>query len=494
MSEDKDIRRRTISGLGWTASSQLVLQATQFAFTATLARLLVPHEFGLMALIAVFTGFVTVFVDFGLTAAIIQRPRLEERHLTTAFWTNLLAGVVLMLVMMGAAPGVAAFFGQPRLLGLTLAVSPDFVLGAAGMVQMALLQRQMDFRRIAIVENTTLLASNGLAVGLAASGFGVWSLAAYFLASTGFRSLALWVATPWRPGWRIDRGAFGDLWQFSSRLAAFNALNYWARNADNLLIGRFVGTAPLAYYNRAYNLMLLPVGLVASVTSRVMFPALSRLHEDQEQVKRVYLRATGLIALVTFPAMIGLLVVANPFILSVYGERWRPVVPILQILCIPSIVQCLTRTTGWIFQSQGRADWMFRWGVVSTVTVIVSFFIGLPWGVKGVSVAYACWTVLMASPSFSIAGRLIGVTLADVARSVIGVATASAAMGAVVWLVLELLPTGWGAGLDLAICVATGALAYAAALHVVSPSPYGEFRRLVGEYHRRRAHVGVASS
>src|SRR5581483_11532615 len=274
----------------------------------------------------------------------------------------------------------------------------------------------------------TLLASNGLAVGLAASGFGVWSLAAYFLASTGFRSLALWVATPWRPGWRIDRGAFGDLWQFSSRLAAFNALNYWARNADNLLIGRFVGTAPLAYYNRAYNLMLLPVGLVASVTSRVMFPALSRLHEDQEQVKRVYLRATGLIALVTFPAMIGLLVVANPFILSVYGERWRPVVPILQILCIPSIVQCLTRTTGWIFQSQGRADWMFRWGVVSTVTVIVSFFIGLPWGVKGVSVAYACWTVLMASPSFSIAGRLIGVTLADVARSVIGVATASAAM------------------------------------------------------------------
>jgi len=494
LSQDTDIRRSTVSGLGWTASSQLLLQLTQFVFTAILARLLTPHDFGLIALVAVFIGFIGVFVDFGLTSALIQRPKVEDRHLNSAFWVNLAAGVVLMLLLIALAPALAAFFGQPQLLQLTIAMSPDFLLAALGIVQMALLQREMNFRRIAFVENLTVAGSNALGISLALAGFGVWSLIALLLASTGFKSSLLWIECSWRPRRSFDRSAAGDLWHYSSRLAGFNALSYWSRNADNLLIGKFIGATPLAFYNRAYNLMLLPVGLVAAVTSRVMYPVLSKLQEDRDRVKRVYLRAVGLIGFATFPAMIGLLVVAQPFIRTVYGPQWEPVVPILQILCIPSLLQCISRTTGWIYQSQGRTDWMLRWGVVTTSVVIASFFIGLPWGVKGVAVSYACANIILTYPSYTISGRLIGVSFSDVFKAVSGVAAAGLVMGLVVWLVERWLPDSWGSVAQLAIGVLTGVATYALACRVALPKPYREFRRLVGEYRRRRLPIEAASS
>ena len=322
------IREQTVIGLGWTAMSRVFQQSLQFVFSAVLARLLVPNDFGLIALISVFTGFASVFVDLGFTAAIVQRSKVDERHLSTAFWLNVMAGAGLMVVVMGMAPAIAAFYDQPQLVPLTLALAPSFLLGSLVGLQSAMLTRQMNFKRLTMIENSALVGANALAIGLAVSGFGVWSLVALALASAAIRAVLLWSASSWRPRAFLDRESVRDLWGFSSRLTAFNAVNYWARNADNLLVGRFIGTDSLAFCNRAYNLMLLPLDLVSSVPARVMLPVLSRLQDEPELVKRVYLRSIGLIALVTFPAMVGLFVVCEPFILTVYGSKWAPVIPL----------------------------------------------------------------------------------------------------------------------------------------------------------------------
>ena len=494
MSEHGDIRRRTFGGLGWTAGSQVSLQAVQFGFTAVLARLLVPNDFGLVALIAVFTGFAAVFVDFGFTAALIQRPELEERHRQTAFWLNVATGCLFTAVMVGLAPGLAAFYDEPRLVELTIALAPTFVLSSLGIVQIATLQREMDFRSIAFIETTTLVGANTVAVVLGVLGAGVWSLVALTLASTFLRSFIVWVVSPWRPRGGIEREAVSDLWNFSSRVAGFNAVNYWARNADNLLIGRFVGTNELSFYNRAYNLMLLPVGIVAGVTSRVMFPTLSRIQDDHEYVGRIYLRAVGLIALVTFPAIVGLFVVTRPFILTIYGSQWEPVVPILQILCGASLIQSVTRTTGWLFTSQGRGDWYLRFGVFSSVTAIGAFFLGLPWGVNGVAAAYVVWTAVNSYVAFVLACRLIELRTSDVLLACTGVFAASAIMGITVWLAEREIPDTWRAVIQLGIGVALGAVVYVLALHILSPAPYRELRELLSEFRRRKSQLRTAPS
>ena len=234
--------------------------------------------------------------------------------------------------------------------------------------------------------------SGVVAITAALMGLGVWSLVVQALTLSSTRAVLLWIASDWRPRWILDRRAIRDLWGFSSNLAGFNALNYWVRNADNFLVGKFVGPAGLGIYGRAYNLMLMPLAQISWVLSRVMFPVLSRMQSDTARVKQGYLRAIGVIGLVTFPIVTGLFAVAEPFVLTVFGPRWESMVPIVQILCLAGLSQSVGTTTGWIYQSQGRTDWMFRWGLASSAVTLVAFGIGILWGVTGVATAYAVRT------------------------------------------------------------------------------------------------------
>jgi O-antigen/teichoic acid export membrane protein len=452
-----------------------------------LARLLIPRAFGLVAMLNVFTGFAVVFIDLGISMAIVQRQRVEERHLNTQFWLNLSMGGILTLATIALAPAIALFYDEPRLVALTIAIAPAFLLSGLAATQTAILDRRMDFRTLSIVENVALVIANVVAIAMALDGFGVWSLVGLALAQPGVRALLLWFVSSWRPTGGPDRVSFGELWGFGSGVTGYSILNYWAKNADNLLIGRFIGPTPLAYYNRAYNLMLMPSDAVVGVTTRVMIPALSRLQDDRERVRRIYLNAIGLIALLMFPLILGLLVVSRSFILSIYGPKWAPVIPLLQILCIVSLIQVITRTAAWIFTTQGRTDMLFRWGVFGSITAIISFFIGLPWGTHGVATAYLIWNILTAIPLFAYAGKLIDLTVTEVLGTLAGVTGASIAMGAVVWIVERELPGHWGSPAHLLVGILVGTLTYSLFIYATSPRPFQEFKRLLRHYRERRA-------
>jgi PST family polysaccharide transporter len=483
--ETQNIRQRTVTGLGWTATSRMSVQVLQFGFTVILARILLPSDFGLIAMVSVFVGFCNLFIDFGLTNALVQRANLEGRHLISAFWLSLAIGAVLTLVIIALAPALAALYSVPEVLWLTIAIAPTLLLGSLAGVQTALIFRAMDFRTYAVIENGALVASGAVAMGLALAGLGVWSLVVFTVAGYTARTILLWVFNSWRPRGRPDRRSIHELWGFSSRLTGFNAVNYWARNADNLLVGAFLGATQLGYYSRAYNLMLLPLDTTSSVTTPVMNSALARLQDDHDRLKRVYLRALGMIAIVMFPAIVGLFVVCRPFILTVYGPKWEPVVPILQILCIAALVQTLCRTTGWIFTALGRTDWLFRWGLVGGVTAICSFFIGLPWGLHGIAVSYACWSILVTYPLFALVGRLIDMSTMELVRSVAGVSVASAGMGVCVWATEATLLADASSLVQLTGGMAVGVVTYLIVLHLVSPEAYHEARRLLTDYRRR---------
>ncbi len=405
------MRPRRSAVLTWTGIGRLGQQVIQFGIMIVLARLLGPAAFGLVGLIIVFTGFASVFVDVGLSGAVIQRQELTERHVSTAFWLNAGAGFVLSLAVAALAPLIAAFYGDPALLGLTLAMAPAFAIAGLGLMPKALVQRSMRFKRLAAIEIVAVAVAGTAAIASAVAGLGAWSLVILMLATNSITTIMLWLTSHWRPTLIVDRTALRDLWGFSAGVLGFQTINYWSRNFDNLLVGKVLGSAALGIYGRAYSVMLMPISQVNQVTTRVMFPALSRLQGQPERVKRAYLRAVGLIALVTFPLAVGLLVEAEPFVLTLYGSDWSEMILILQILCIPALFQSIGTTTGWIYQSQGRTDWLFRWGLVAGVLTIVSFAIGIRWGLVGIATAYAIRTLLLVYFNYAIPGRLVGIDL-----------------------------------------------------------------------------------
>lgn len=481
------LRQQTISAVSWTASARVANQIGQAILSVVLIRLLTPEDFGIVAMVVVFTGFATLLSNFGLGAALVQKQDLTPAHIDTVFWLNLGVGGLLTALFIAAAPWIAAFYDTPILKDVVRVSSLIFVLGAPGAVPRALLQKRMAFDELTKIEVVVLLLSGSTAIGLAFAGWGVWSLVAQGLIYQTTTSALLLVRVTWHPRWAFSFAAVRDLFQFSASLTGFNVVNYWAREADNLLIGKFIGTVGLGLYSRAYWLMLLPIRQISSVISQVMFSALSSIQEDRARVKRIYLQATSLLAFITFPLLLGLFAVAEPFVLAVFGAAWTGVIPLIQILCFAGLIQSLCNPTGWIYQSQGRTDWMMYWGLFSSSVLITGIAIGIWMGtLETVAYAYLAANVLILYPCIAIPGRLIDMSAREVGGEVIGPFACALMMVAVVKGCDLLIPAHWMPLSRLAVLVAVGACTYSLTAWLTDLRAFRAFYALVREQWQRR--------
>lgn len=471
---------RAVSGVLWSAASRMGQQLVQFGTSVVLARLLVPRDFGLVAQVIVFTSFAWILVDFGFSAALIQREKLEERHVSSAFWLNVGVGLLLTAVAVGASPGVAAFYHEPRLRNLTMGLAFSFGLGSLGVVQGTLLERNLNFRRLASITIAATVVGGVAGITAALSGLGAWSIVIEGLVVTALRSAILWVASDWRPRQSVDMTAVRELWGFSANLAAFNSVNFWARNADNLLIGRFVSPASLGIYSRAYSVMMIPLNQVTSTITVAMYPALARLQSDRERLRDAYLRLVSIVAFVSFPLATGLFVAARPFVLTLYGDRWVGVIRVLQILCVPLLLQCVGSTVGLIYQTSGRTDWLFRWGCAASATVVVSFAIGIHWGITGVATGYAVASIVLFYFNFAIPGKLIGLRFGDVMRTVWGPFIIATVMAVVAWACGRLVTSAsGGVAAQLSTEMIAGVLIYLGISYFSAQEAFMDIRRLL---------------
>lgn len=482
-----DLRQQTVSGVGWTSVTQLGKQGLQFIISVVLARILSPEDFGLVGMVLIFTGFAALFGELGFGAALIQREVLEERHYSSIFWLNLAFGILLTGLITLLAPFIAEFYNEPQLIPLTSIIAVNFFVSSLGIVQNALLNRNMAFRLIAIVETTSVLVGGTVAILLALSGYGVWSLGWQLVITTTIMAIGFWTVNSWRPKLIFDWHAVKELLGFSGNLLGFNAFNYWSRNADNLLIGRFLGTGELGIYTRAYTTMLLPISQVTNVLSRVMFPALSRVQHDKVRVKRIYLRSIAMIALISFPMMMGLFVLAEPFILTLYGPKWIRVVSVVQILSLVGMVQSIVASVGWIYQSQGRTDWMFKWGLLVGSLGILSFIVGIVLGtIEAVALSYAIINLLLLYWNLSIPGKLIDMSFSEIISSLMGVFGCAVAMAVVVWLFGIYLPESWPSWAYLLVQTSIGIVSYGFLTHLFNIPAYTDAKGILVEQWQKR--------
>ena len=481
MTENDNLRRRTLSGVSWSAISQGLNQGFTFAISVVLARILGPKVYGLIGMIYVFTGFAAVFGDLGLAAAIVQRKELEARHLNAAFWTNVAMGTTMTLLMAALAPLVAWFYREPVLFKLTAVIALKYIVDSLCVVQIALLNRAMRFRTLAGIQIGSTVFSGFVGLGLALYGMGPWSLVAQTLGAS-IASLAVsWVLGNWRPTFSFETRASKELFGFSAPVLGFNIANYWARTLDNLLIGRFIGPAALGIYSRAYTMMLMPLSQVSQVVGRVMFPALSTIQDDKPRVKRAYLKSTSIIGLITFPMMIGAFVISEHFILALLGDKWAGVIPLFRIFCWVGLLQSIGTTVGWIYQSQGQTGLYFTMGVIFFPLTVVAFVIGIRWGIVGVAWSYFILNIFWWYPSWAVPSRLIGLTFSEMLRTLTPEFLCAMAMGAVVWGIGLLLPSRIGHWQYIAIQVPLGILIYLTLVAQLRLDSWQEGRRAFGE-------------
>lgn len=406
------LKNKTITGLFWAFVSQGGRQVANLVIVALLARMLRPDDFGLLAMAAVFTNYAAIFRDMGISSAIIQRQNVEEKHLSSAFWLNVFAGFILTVIFIAVSPLISRFYGRPELGRILVVMSLNFILASFTIVQQSILVKEMDFRKLAIRDIGAIIAGGIFGIYFAWRGSGVWSLVYQLLVTTIANNILLWSVSSWRPRFMFSLQAIKDIFNFSAHLTAFNAVNYFSRNIDQLLIGRFLGAQALGYYSLAYKIMLYPVQNISGVITRVVFPAFSKIQNEHEKIRATYLKMVKSIALVVFPLMIMIFSVSPELVRMLLGDKWEPAVVIIRILCFCGLIQAVGGPiVGNIRLSQGRTDIHLRLGIINTLAASLAIIIGLKWGLVGVSVSYTVYSYIWAFYTNYVTLPLIGLKM-----------------------------------------------------------------------------------
>jgi PST family polysaccharide transporter len=435
-----------------------LVQVIQLAVTVVLARLLAPSDFGAVALVTTITGFAALLVELGLVSALVQRSLLDERILATAFWLNAALGVALAVPVVALTPLAIEVFDTPSLGYLMPVASLTFVLSLS-IVQSALLRRALDFRRLALIGLINSVVNGVVAVIAAAFGAGALSLVLGSVAATAASTVQAWCYVPWRPKVRPDRTSLAELWRYSRGLVGFGSVNYWSRNADNLLIGGVLGTAPLGFYGRAYNLMLMPVSQLNAILGSILFATLSKLQPEPRRFSRAWLLGTKAAWAAGTPVGIGMAATAPALVDTLFGDGWSPMVPVLTLLALSVPPQCIGTTTGAVYQARAKNDLQFRLGALTSGITVIVILVALPFGIAAVAGALLikAWSTLLITLLPAL--RLAGVGFGQLVRALAWTGFSAAVMGIAVWA-LGLRMQGVSSPATLAAQVGVGVAVY----------------------------------
>jgi PST family polysaccharide transporter len=397
---------RAARGGAVTIASQAFKFFAGLGTTMVLGRLLTPGDYGLIGMVAVVTGFVSMFKDLGLSAATVQREEITSAQVSTLFWVNVALSIGVGLLTLALAPAVAWFYGKPQLTTITAVYGLGFLFGGLTVQHEALMHRQMRFLAQAGCELTALLVTITVTITLAWRGWGYWSLVIGHVTTSFVYMLCIWMVCRWRPGRPRQISSVISLLRFGGNLTGFGVVNFFARNLDNMLIGRVWGSQQLGLYAKAYQLLTLPIDQINSPITTVAVPTLSRLNDSPERYRRTYLRIIEKIAVLTMPGIALLIGTADWVVRIVLGPQWTEAGHIFAALGIAALIQPIANTTGWLFISQARTNDMFRYGLVASTIIVAAIVGGLPWGALGVATVYALvWVTIITPMLFYWVGR-----------------------------------------------------------------------------------------
>lgn len=394
-----NLKERSVRGGAVTVSSQVFKFVLQTGTTFILARFLAPQDFGLVGMVTVILVFVEFFKDLGLSMATVQKAEINHAQVNALFWINVAISGLTVAVIAALAPAVAWFYGEPRLIWITVALAFMFFLGGLTVQHRALLRRQMQFTKLAKTELISMTAGSVAAVLGAFLGAGYWSIVIWRVVRSVANLLSIWWFCRWRPGFPAWDASAKSMLVFGGNVTGFNLANYFSRNLDNILIGRYWGAQELGLYAVAYRVLLLPIQQINAPITAVALPTLSRLQKTPEKYKNYYYNALGLITTVGMPIVGFSFASADTLIPFLLGEQWVDTVPIFRLLAPAAFFGTFNVATGWAFNSLGRVDKQLYQGMVTAAINAITFLICVRWGAVGVAAGFGISRFFIRIPS-----------------------------------------------------------------------------------------------
>lgn len=469
----QNLREKTVNGLAWSSIERFSTMFIQLAVNVILARILMPEDFGLVAMLAVFIQFSQAFIDSGFSNALIQRKNRSDTDYSTVFYFTVAVSVILYAILYVAAPLIADFYNMPRLTVIARVLCLGLVVGSISAVHKTRLTIELRFKVQAAVSFLSAIISGAVSISMAYRGFGVWALVAQSLVSLGAQTLLVYLlGTRWLPSLVFSMKSFRELFGYSSKLLASSLLNLLYRNLYPIVIGKRYAATDLGYYNRADLISSMSISSITLVLSKVAFPIFSTIQDDNEKLRNAYSKYITYASLVVSPVMLGIAALAKPLVVVAMTDKWLAAVPMLQILAASCVLDHVTSINLNVLYVKGRSDLALRLELIKKSLAVAILFAMMPFGILAICWGQLIYNVIATVLNTRYTHRLIGLTFMSQLHDFVPSLLCGLTMGAAVYMMTFLVTGYW---VQLIVGVPLGIAVYTLTVRLFMPSSFKEF-------------------
>ncbi|MCL1933211.1 MAG: lipopolysaccharide biosynthesis protein [Candidatus Azobacteroides sp.] len=433
------LKQKAVSGIFWSSIERFSVQGVQFVLGIIMARLLLPADYGLIGMLAIFLAVSQSFIDSGFSNALIRKQNRTETDFSTVFYFNIVVGLVFYFILFFTSPYIAAFYNAPILESLTKVVAVNVFIGSLTIVQRAKFTINVDFKTQTKASLLSVIVSGIIGIGMAYRGFGVWALAVQSVTAGCIDMIALWIYSRWVPQKIFSVSSFKEMFSYGSKLLMSGLIDTTYKNIYTIVIGKKFSKVDLGYYTRADNYTQFPSSNITGILQRVTFPILSSLQDNDEKLKEAYRKFLRLSAFIIFPLMIGLFAVADPLIQLLLTDKWIGAVMLLQILCLSQMWYPIHAINLNLLQVKGSSDLFLRLEIIKKAIGVSILCITIPLGVVAM-----CWGMVVSSLialfiNTYYTGKLIQVGYLKQMKDLLPILGNSFSMGILVWGITQLI-------------------------------------------------------
>ncbi|MCM1518454.1 MAG: lipopolysaccharide biosynthesis protein [Pseudoflavonifractor sp.] len=454
---EEGLKRKAVKGAAWNIGQTLANQSVAFVISIIIARLVMPSQFGLIAMLGVFTAVAGCFIDSGLATALIRKTDRTDVDCSTMFYFNIVVAVVMYIVLFICAPTISRFYDMPELTAILRVSALGLIIGGTASVQRMLYRANIDFKTPAICSFVSSIISGFIAIVMAYNDWQVWALVAQSIIGTGLCTIFMWVASKWRPVWRFSFASLKESLGFGSKLLASGLLDTIYNQIYPITIGKFFSASQLAFFNRAHNFSSLMSQTPTSMLNSVAYPTLCKLQESDETLAMGYRRMIRLASFVVFPMTLGLGAVAYPLVNVMLTAKWIYAASLLEIVVFSAMWYPIHALNLNLLQVKGRSDLFLKLEVIKKIMGVAAMCVTIPLGVKAMCYGGVVTSVLCLFINTHYTKKLIGLGLMKQARDFSKSLVAALAMFAVCRVIIYFLGNGM---VSLATAVVAGAAIY----------------------------------
>ena len=469
------LKSQTIRGVGWSAIERFSTQGVTFFVQIILARLLSPRDYGIIGMLAVFIQIAQVFVDSGFANALIQKKECNNKDYSTVFYLNLGISVLFFFILFVCAPYIALFYNEPILEKVTRVLSITLLLNAIPIVPRTILVKKVDFRSQSYISLIGAVLSGAIGIYLAYKGFGVWALVWQQISNSIIQLILYFIVTHWWPAYIFSKQSFRELFSFGSKLLASSLISSLYKNLYSIIIGKKFSSVELGYYTRAEQIAMFPSSNLGNIIGRVAYPVFSKIQDDNEMLCNAYRKMIRLSSFIIFPLMVGLIALAEPFIICVLTDKWQDMTIILQILCLDWMLDHLSILNLNLLFVKGRSDLALRLEIIKKVIAVVILIITLPFGLVAMCWGRVLYSVIATLINSYYTKSLIGLSIVRQLNDIKVVFVLSLVMGVIVYAVNMSISNSL---LQLIVGFFVGAFSYSVMICLFSKSLLAEVKGL----------------